>query len=141
MKEFVVPECATPATFDEWEHTHVWVSGLMYVSAADVLALADDFPDRRIECERCDRTVAVLRAMTGPRPLHVIAADIRRDWGRKTYFGAVPYIAAMTGLTNITDDYGQDDGDYIVRYFLANANTWRGETARRVKAELRAMLG
>jgi hypothetical protein len=27
-----------------------------------------------------------------------------------------------------------------VRYFLANASSWRGETARRIKAELNAML-
>jgi len=28
----------------------------------------------------------------------------------------------------------------IVRYFLSNATTWRGETARRIKAELKQML-
>jgi len=33
-----------------------------------------------------------------------------------------------------------DSGDSIVRYFLSNASTWRGETARRVKKELNAML-
>jgi len=27
-----------------------------------------------------------------------------------------------------------------VRYFLSNATTWRGDTARRIKAELKEML-
>jgi hypothetical protein len=27
-----------------------------------------------------------------------------------------------------------------VRYFLANATSWKGETARAIKAELKAML-
>lgn len=74
------------------------------------------------------------------RPLYLIAEDIRRDWP-KPYFGAVPYLDAMGELTNITDMYGADDGETIVVYFLANAHTWRGETARRVKAELKAMAG
>ena len=73
------------------------------------------------------------------RPLYVIAAEIKRDW-KNVYFGAVPYLEAMTDLNSVKDYYGCDSGDSVVRYFLANANTWRGETARRVKAELKAML-
>ena len=73
------------------------------------------------------------------RPLYEIADDIRRTWS-KPYFGAVPYIQAMACLRDITDNYGFDSGDSIVRYFLSNAATWRGEDARRVKAELKGML-
>lgn len=73
------------------------------------------------------------------RPLYEIAADIRRTWP-KPYFGAVPYIQAMGGLSNIKDNYGWDSGESIVRYFLSNAGTWRGEDARRIKAELKGML-
>ena len=73
------------------------------------------------------------------RPLYVIADDIRRTWS-KPYFGAVPYIQAMAGLSDITDNYGFDSADSIVRYFLSNAATWRGEDARRIKAELKGML-
>lgn len=73
------------------------------------------------------------------RPLFEIAAEIQADWS-KVYFGAVPYLDAMHTLTSITDHYYLDTADLIVRYFLANANTWRGETARRVKTELKAML-
>lgn len=54
--------------------------------------------------------------------------------------GAVPYLDAMSGLNKITDNYGYDSADAIVRYFLSNATTWRGPDARRVKAELKGML-
>ena len=76
---------------------------------------------------------------TTTRPLYVIAAEIQRDWP-KPYFGAVPYLKAMRALTAITDRYYYDDGVGVVSYFIANASTWKGDTARRVKAELKAML-
>ena len=72
------------------------------------------------------------------RSLNVIAAEIRKDW-KKPYFGAVPYLQAMMCLDNINDNYGFDTGKSIVLYFLANAGTWKGETARRIKKELNAM--
>ena len=76
---------------------------------------------------------------TTKRTLSAIASDIHNTWP-KPYFGAVPYIDAMRYLTDITDMYGFDSADMIVRYFLANAGTWRGDDARRIKAELRAMI-
>ena len=45
----------------------------------------------------------------------------------------------MATLNNINDNYGYDTAHSIVIYFLANATTWRGETARRVKAELKSL--
>lgn len=75
-----------------------------------------------------------------PRTLRAIAGEIQRDWGDKTYFGAVPYIKAMRGLETVNDRYGQDDAKSIVSYFLSNAKSWRGDTARRVKAELKEMI-
>ena len=73
------------------------------------------------------------------RPLSAIAREIKRDW-RPVWFGAVPYLAAMQSLDTVRDKYGEDSAASIVRYFLGNANTWRGETARRVKAELKALI-
>jgi hypothetical protein len=73
------------------------------------------------------------------RSLSTIANDIRVDWA-KPYFGAVPYLDAMETLNTIRDSYYYDDAADIVRYFLANANTWKGDTARAIKAELKAML-
>ena len=76
---------------------------------------------------------------TTTRPLCEIAAEIRKDWGKKVYFGAKPYLDAMATLNSINDNYGWDSGKTIVLYFLGNASTWRGETAKRIKAELKAM--
>jgi len=73
------------------------------------------------------------------RSISTIAREIRADW-QKPYFGAVPYLQAMSTLDNINQPYGYDSGESIVRYFLSNATSWRGETARRVKAELKGML-
>jgi len=74
------------------------------------------------------------------RPLNVIAREIRNDW-KNVYFGAVPYLEAMQTLDSIDDNYMFDSGKSVVIYFLSNATTWKGETARRVKAELKKMAG
>lgn len=79
------------------------------------------------------------RGTAGHRSLSRIADEVRADWAN-IYFGAVPYLDAMSTLDQITDRYYEDDAEDIVRYFLSNATTWRGETARRVKAELKAIL-
>jgi hypothetical protein len=76
---------------------------------------------------------------TTTRPIYIIADDIIRNW-KKPYFGAVPYLAAMRFLHTTNDTYGYDDGRSIVMYFLANSSTWRGETARRLKEELKELL-
>jgi len=73
------------------------------------------------------------------RSLQTIAMEIYDDW-EKVNFGAKPYLEAMGDLDSIEDDYYYDTGRSVVRYFLANASTWRGDTARRVKAELKGML-
>jgi len=75
------------------------------------------------------------------RPLYEIAREVRKDWGAKINYGAKPYLEAMECLDKITDPYGQDSGNSIVCYFLSNAGTWRGEVAKRVKAELKKMAG
>lgn len=72
------------------------------------------------------------------RPLHVIAREIYKDW-KKVNFAAKPYLDAMSSLDKITDDYMYDSAQSVVLYFLSNASSWRGETAKRVKAELKAM--
>lgn len=73
------------------------------------------------------------------RSLDQIASEIKKDW-EKVYFGAVPYLNAMSTLNTIHDTYGMDNAKSIVLYFLSNASTWRGETAKRVKLELKAMV-
>lgn len=73
------------------------------------------------------------------RPFYSIVADIRKDW-KKPNFGAVPYLSAMAELNTIHDSYYYDSADSIVRYFLSNATTWKGEKARVLKKELKDML-
>jgi hypothetical protein len=68
-----------------------------------------------------------------------IASAVRKDW-KKVNFGAKPYLDAMGSLENISDNYMFDSGVSVVSYFLANAGTWRGDTARMVKAELKKRL-
>ena len=79
------------------------------------------------------------------RSLSSIAFDIKKTWRNKdgfpnVYFGAVPYLQAMESLDKITDSYYADSAKMIVLYFLANAQTWRGEHAKRIKGELKEIL-
>jgi len=80
-----------------------------------------------------------METLTIPRPLSVIANDIRAHWP-KVYFGAVPYLQAMASLNSINDKYYEDSARSVVNYFLANAGTWRGDDAKRIKAELKSMV-
>lgn len=73
------------------------------------------------------------------RPLYEIAKEVRKLW-KNVYFGAVPYLEAMGTLGSVTDKYGLDSGRSIVNYFLANASTFRGPDAKRIKAELKALI-
>lgn len=74
------------------------------------------------------------------RPLYEIAAEVRRDWKRVNY-AAVPYLDALSSLDGIDGNYGCDSAKSVVLYFLGNAQSWRGDVAKRVKAELKALAG
>jgi hypothetical protein len=79
------------------------------------------------------------------RPLYVIATEIRADWSKQAKNGRVPqaadaYLRPMQTLSSITENYIHDSARSVVMYFLSNAGTWRGPVARRVKAELKALL-
>jgi hypothetical protein len=74
------------------------------------------------------------------RLISTIAREIQQDWGPKVNFAAKPYLQAMTQLNDIDDYYGVESSKTIILYFLNNAGTWRGETAKRIKAELKAMI-
>ncbi len=72
------------------------------------------------------------------RDIHVIAHEIASDWDNPNY-AALPYLEAMHSLSSINDTYGFDSGRGIVAYFLCNAGSWRGDTAKRIKAELKSL--
>lgn len=73
------------------------------------------------------------------RDLSDIAANIENAWPKVNY-AARPYLDAMYSLKSINDDYYQDSAKSVVRYFLANASTFKGEAAKSLKTELKAML-
>lgn len=75
------------------------------------------------------------------RKLYEIAREIRKDWGAKVNFAAKPYLDAMDSLGTVQDTFGYDSAKSIVIYFLSNAQSWRGDTAKRIKAELKALCG
>lgn len=68
-----------------------------------------------------------------------IAREIQHHW-RKVNCAAVPHLRAMHNLDTIDDTYGHDSARSFVSSFLANASTWRGKNARRIKTELLEML-
>jgi hypothetical protein len=75
------------------------------------------------------------------RPLNEIAIEINGDCNGKPWYNyAKPYVQAMMSLSTTKDTYGLDSGYSVVSYALANLTYWRGDTARRVKAELKQHL-
>ncbi len=74
------------------------------------------------------------------RPLHEIADEIKRLW-RPIYFAAQPYVNEMQKIAEPDDKVGfYEYGTGMVLGFLGNAQTWRGEDAKRIKEELRNRL-
>ena len=73
------------------------------------------------------------------RPLNTIAKEIRLNWAKVNY-AAEPYLSAMSSMTSINQNYYYDSGHTIVLYFLANASAWKGDKAKEIKSELKAML-
>lgn len=89
--------------------------------------------------ERAELADAKALVNQSPRLICDIAADIRRNWPAP-YFGAVPYLKAMSALNTVNDSYGADPAEQILRYFLSNAATWRGPEAKRLKTEIKTLL-
>lgn len=78
---------------------------------------------------------------TTTRTLREIALEIDADPAyNSARWCASPYVEAMATLNTLDDEYYYDSAESIVIYGLANLQSWRGETARRIKAELKAML-
>lgn len=70
-------------------------------------------------------------------------ADMKAVKGKSVGQGfpaAYPYLDAMLDLNSIKDSYGHDSAKSIVLYFLSNASSWRGDVARRIKAELKELV-
>lgn len=76
------------------------------------------------------------------RALHEIAKEIRADWQTINNGGAREALECMEKMGDIAERSGGSSNGYsVVSEFLTNSMGWRGETARRVKKELRKMCG
>ena len=75
------------------------------------------------------------------RTFREIALEIKEKWTEITPY-AYPYLDAMLDIdsTDKNAQYYYDSAESVVLYFLANALEFRGEDARRIKAELKSML-
>jgi len=63
-----------------------------------------------------------------------------REQGKKVPVPLAPYLDAMTYLADVTDDFYQDSGRSVVAYALSNMGTYKGATARAVKARLKELI-
>lgn len=73
------------------------------------------------------------------RNLSEIAREILNTWKNPSPH-AMPYITAMLSIHSSDPNAGYffETAETIVIYFLANATTFRGPDARRIKKELRS---
>jgi hypothetical protein len=74
------------------------------------------------------------------RLISEIAKDIRAEWGAKVNYAAKPYLDAMRCIDMPGDNFGYDDSKDVVLRFLCNASSFRGERARELKRELKAIF-
>jgi hypothetical protein len=83
------------------------------------------------------------------RPIKEIARAIRdnldaryRDKPKPPgfYYHSRPYLDAACTMNTLADSYYLDNGRDIVLRLLGNLETWRGDAARQLKAELREHL-
>ncbi len=91
----------------------------------------------------CDDERLNMLTTTALRPLHEIAHEAINSDSLKgnTRIYAEAYLRPMLSLTSVQENYGYDSGESIVLYALSNLQHWRGEDAKRIKAELKAHLG
>lgn len=68
-----------------------------------------------------------------------IAYAIAKDWKNISPY-AKDYLNAMKEIRDIEGNYYADSAKSVVLYFLANAGSYRGESARAYKALLKAMV-
>jgi hypothetical protein len=73
------------------------------------------------------------------KPICLIANEIRREWKNVNY-AAQPYLSAMLLLSSVNDSYGYDSASSVIRYFLSNASSFRGDKAKELKNELKLLL-
>lgn len=117
-----------------WSYLRSWLSGGTSFGSVALTKVA-----MRIDARRPEEYRIFPAVHKNPRSISAIAREISRDWNPISP-AARPYLQALYSLDSIDDEYGVSSGKSIVAHFLSNASTWRGDTARRIKAELNGML-
>jgi len=74
-----------------------------------------------------------------PASLKDVAFAIEKDWV-KVSPSAQPYLDALKQLDSINDSYYADTAKSVVLYFLANASSYRGESAKAYKTYLKSLV-
>lgn len=69
----------------------------------------------------------------------MIVRDLRAQ-GKQVPAAAKPYLDAMRTMGSINENYGMDTGASIVGYLLSNLASYKGETAKAIKAELKSRM-
>lgn len=97
------------------------------------------------------RIVANVRALQSERKMEdiksadlsdlagMIVRDLRAQ-GKQVPAAAKPYLDAMRTMGSINENYGMDTGASIVGYLLSNLGSYKGETAKAIKAELKSRM-
>jgi hypothetical protein len=73
------------------------------------------------------------------RPLYEVAREIRKDWVNMPNY-AMAHFEAFENANSINEMFFMDSVKSEVLYFLGSTQTWKGETAKRIKLELKAMV-
>lgn len=73
------------------------------------------------------------------RLIKEIAKEIKDKWPKVSPW-AKPYLDAMMTLNTIQDYYWMDSAEEIVIRFLSNAQSFKGEDAKRLKGELKSLM-
>lgn len=117
---------------------------LAYNSCQGIWIILDESYDTVVKSTTVDKLFTKFNKTLGieqkeRRPIYKIAEEIKANW-ECVWYGAAPYLKAMSQLNSISDMYGDSSAKEIILYFLSNAEYWRGETARRIKDELNRMI-
>lgn len=69
----------------------------------------------------------------------IISRDLQSQ-GKEVPYNLVPYLDALRQMDSADDVYGVESGKSIIAYALSNMASYKGATARAVKAELKSRM-
>ena len=85
------------------------------------------------------RTATTIREGNISDLSRIISRDFRSQ-GKEVPYNLVPYLDALRQMDSADDVYGVESGKSIIAYALSNMASYKGPTARAVKAELKRRM-